>query len=121
VRDIMHSGDRLPLAPLGTRMREALLLITQKGFGCLGVTDARGELVGIVTDGDLRRHLSGDIFDQPVEAVMTRDPKTIGPDALVASALETLNAAAITALLVVERRKPVGIVHMHDLLRIGVA
>jgi arabinose-5-phosphate isomerase len=121
VYDVMHSGERVPLAPLGTRMRDALLLISQKGFGCLGVTDAKGDLVGIITDGDLRRHLSGDILDQPVETVMTSDPKTIGPDALVASALDVLNAAEITALLVVERRKPVGIVHMHDLLRIGVA
>ncbi len=121
VRDVMHSGERLPLAPLGTRMREALLLISQKGFGCLGITDAKGELVGIITDGDLRRHLSGDILDQPVETVMTREPKTIGPDALVASALDVLNAASITALFVVERRKPVGIVHLHDLLRTGVA
>ncbi len=121
VRDLMHSGDRLPLAPLGTRMREALLLISRKGFGCLGITDARGDLVGIITDGDLRRHLSGDILDQPVETVMTRDPKSIGPDALLASALEILNAASITALFVLERRKPVGIVHLHDLLRVGVA
>ncbi len=121
VRDVMHSGERLPLAALGTGMREALLLISQKGFGCLGITDAKGELVGIITDGDLRRHLSGDIFDQPVEDVMTSAPKTIHPDALVASALETLNAAQITALFVVEHRKPVGIVHMHDLLRTGVA
>ncbi len=121
VRDVMHSGERLPLAPLGTRMKEALLLISQKGFGCLGITDSRGDLVGIITDGDLRRHLSGDILDQPVETVMTRDPKTIGPDALVASALDVLNAASITALFAVERRKPVGIVHLHDLLRTGVA
>ena len=121
VRDVMHSGDRLPVAPLGTLMNEALLLISQKGFGCLGVTDGEGNLVGIVTDGDLRRHLTGDIFSRPVEEVMTRDPKTVEPDALVASALEILNSAAITALLVVEDRKPVGIVHMHDLLRIGVA
>jgi arabinose-5-phosphate isomerase len=103
-------------------MNEALLLISQKGFGCLGITDPRGSLVGIITDGDLRRHLTGgDILARPVEDVMTTEPKTIGPDALVASALEILNSAAITALLVVERRKPVGIVHMHDLLRIGAA
>ncbi len=121
VRDVMHSGDRLPVAPLGTKMKEALLLISGKGFGCLGITDPKGELVGIITDGDLRRHLSGDIFDRPVEHVMTREPKTIHPDALVASALDVLNAASITALLVVEKRKPVGIVHMHDLLRTGVA
>ena len=121
VRDVMHTGDRLPLAPLGMKMGEAMLLITQKGFGCLGVVGADGALIGIITDGDLRRHLSGDIFERPVETVMTRDPKTIEPDELVASALEILNSAAIMALMVVEQRKPVGIVHMHDLLRIGVA
>jgi len=122
VRDVMHQGDRVPLAAVGTQMKEALLLISSKGFGCLGVTDPDGRLIGIVTDGDLRRHLSGDIFEKPVEAVMTADPKTITPDALVASALEVLNAAAITALLVVEGdRRPVGIVHMHDLLRTGAA
>ena len=122
VRDVMHTGERLPLAPLGTLMNEALLLISQKGFGCLGIIDGRGKLVGIITDGDLRRHLTGgDILSRPVEDVMTRDPKTIGPGALVASALEILNSASITALLVVEERQPVGIVHMHDLLRIGAA
>lgn len=121
VRDVMHGGERLPLTPIGTPMREALLLISQKGFGCLGVTDDRGRLAGIITDGDLRRHLTGDIFARRVEDVMTPDPKTVAPDALVASALEILNSAEITALLVVEREKPVGIVHMHDLLRIGAA
>jgi arabinose-5-phosphate isomerase len=122
VRDVMHQGDRVPLAAVGTQMREALLLISNKGFGCLGVTDSDGRLLGIITDGDLRRHLSGNIFEKLVEDVMTPDPKTITPDALVASALEVLNAAAITALLVVEGdRRPVGIVHMHDLLRTGAA
>jgi arabinose-5-phosphate isomerase len=121
VRDVMHGGDRLPLAPLGTPMSDALLLISQKGFGCLGVTNAKGDLIGIITDGDLRRHLSGDIFERRVEDVMTHRPKVIKPDALVASALEMLNSAAITALFVVEGRKPVGIVHVHDLLRSRVA
>ena len=121
VRDVMHTGDRLPIAPLGTPMREALLLISQKGFGCLGVVNGAGELCGIITDGDLRRHLSGEMFDQSVDEVMTRDPKTIAPDALVASALEALNSATILALFVVENRKPAGIIHLHDLLRIGAA
>jgi arabinose-5-phosphate isomerase len=121
VRDVMHTGGRLPLAPLGTPMREALLLISQKGFGCLGVIDAAGHLCGIITDGDLRRHIFGEILEQCVEDVMTPDPKTIAPDALVASALEILNSASITALMVVENRRPVGIVHMHDLLRRGAA
>jgi len=111
----------VPLAPLGTLMRDALILISNKGFGCLGITDGSGKLVGILTDGDLRRHLSGDILQRPVDEVMTRDPKTIEPNALVASALEILNAASITALLVVEDARPIGIVHMHDLLRTGVA
>ena len=122
VRDVMHEGDRLPLAPSGMLMQEALLLISEKRFGCLGIVDDADDLVGIITDGDLRRHLSGGgIMERQVDEVMTRDPKTIAPDALVASALETLNSAAIMALLVVENRKPVGIVHMHDLLRIGAA
>jgi arabinose-5-phosphate isomerase len=121
VRDVMHVGERLPSAPLGTPMTEALFLISNKGFGCLGVTDENGDLCGIITDGDLRRHLTGDIFDRRVEDVMTRDPKTILPDALVATALETLNSLSITALFVVEERKPVGIIHLHDLLRSGVA
>ena len=121
VRDVMHTGDRLPLARLGTQMREALLLISQKGFGCLGIVNGAGELCGIITDGDLRRHLSGEIFDQAVEDVMTPDPKTISPDALVASALEALNSATILALFVLENGKPAGIIHLHDLLRIGAA
>ena len=121
IRDIMHTGDRLPLAPLGMKMGEAIIQISQKGFGCLGVVDGQNNLVGIITDGDLRRHLNGDILNRRVDEVMTRSPRTIGPDALAASALESLNSASITALMVVENRKPVGIVHLHDLLRIGVA
>ena len=121
VRDVMHSGDRLPIAPVGTLMNEALLMISQKGFGCLGITDAGGDLIGIITDGDLRRHLSNELFSRRVEEIMTPDPKTIAPDALVASALEILHSAAIMALMVVEQKKPVGIVHMHDLLKIGAA
>jgi arabinose-5-phosphate isomerase len=121
IGDVMHKGDRLPLAPLGTPMGEAIILITQKGFGCLGVTGPDGELVGILTDGDLRRHIDGGLMNRSVDEVMTRDPKTVGPDALVATALEMLEAASISALLVVEERQPVGIIHMHDLLRLGVA
>ena len=121
VSDIMHTGERVPLAPIGTTMREAILLISGKGFGCVGITGPAGELVGIITDGDLRRHLAGDILDRRVEEVMTRNPATIAPDALVASALAALNSASIMALVVVEDDKPLGIIHMHDLLRIGVA
>lgn len=120
-RDLMHSGDAIPLAALGTPMSEAIVLMTSKGFGCLGVVDARGRLVGIITDGDLRRHLTGDLLSQTVEVVMNARPKTVKPDTLVAAALEIINTSGITALFVVEAGKPVGILHFHDLLRSGVA
>jgi arabinose-5-phosphate isomerase len=92
-----------------------------KGLGCVGVTDPDGKLVGIVTDGDLRRHLSSDVLDRPVETVMTPSPKSIDEDAFAGAALQVLNSYKITALFVVSAGQPVGLVHLHDLLRIGVA
>jgi arabinose-5-phosphate isomerase len=121
VRDIMHGGDALPLVPEATPMGEAIVRISETGFGCVGVTDRRGDLVGIITDGDLRRHLGPELMARRADEVMTRTPKTVAGDLLVGAALELLNEAKITALFVVEGRRPVGIVHMHDLLRIGVA
>ena len=121
VRDIMHRGAAMPVAATGTAMSEALVAMTGRGLGCLGIVDGDGALVGIITDGDLRRHLGPGLLTQRVEDVMTRAPKTIAPDTLVGAALDALNTAKITALFVVEERKPVGVVHMHDLLRIGVA
>ena len=119
VRDVMHQGDRVPRIKLGAKMADAIVEISSKGFGCVGVFDAKGALAGIITDGDLRRHLkSSRIVDTPVEEVMTRSPRTIAPDALVAEALEILSRK-ISALLVVERGEVVGIVHFHDLLRLG--
>ncbi|SDU36162.1 SIS domain-containing protein [Stappia sp. ES.058] len=120
-RDIMHSGDKLPLADAHTSMRDAIVLITQKGFGILGIVDADGRLIGIITDGDLRRHLSSDFLEKTTADVMTRDPKTIGTDLLVASAMEFINRTSITVVFVVENDMPVGIIHLHDLLRHGVA
>jgi arabinose-5-phosphate isomerase len=121
VRDIMHRGAAMPLAGLGTPMSEAIVAMTGRGLGCLGIVDGDGRLAGIITDGDLRRHLGPDLLTRRVETVMTRAPKTIAPDALVGAALDVLNTAKITALFIVEEGKPVGVVHMHDLLRIGVA
>lgn len=121
VNDVMHKGDTLPLAPCKTSMKEALVLMTAKGFGALGIEDDHGQLIGIITDGDLRRHLDGDLLSLCVDDVMTQNPKTISPDMLTAKALEVLNASAITAIFVVEDRKAVGILHLHDLLRIGTA
>ena len=122
VGKIMHRGPAMPLARIGAPMSEAIIKMTEKGLGCLGVLDADGLLAGIITDGDLRRHLGPDLLSMDVEQVMTVSPKTIGPDTLVGAALDILNQPpGITVLFVVEDDRPVGVVHMHDLLRIGVA
>jgi arabinose-5-phosphate isomerase len=120
-RDLMHAGDAVPLKPLGTLMSDALVEMTSKGFGCVGVVDHRGHVAGIVTDGDLRRHMRADLMTARVDEVMTKSPKTISPDLLASEALEILNSSKITALIVTDAKKPVGIVHLHDLLRAGVA
>jgi arabinose-5-phosphate isomerase len=121
VRDIMHIGAEIPLAPLGTKMSEAISEMTTKTFGCVGIVDADGYLKGIITDGDLRRHMSGHLLELSVETVMTPDPDTVRPDQLVSEALEMLNTLKRTQLIVVDAGKPVGVVHFHDLLRAGVA
>jgi arabinose-5-phosphate isomerase len=121
IGDIMHTGAAVPLKPLGTRMSEALVEMTSKGFGCVGIVDVRGAVAGIVTDGDLRRHMGPDLMSALVDDVMTKNPKTIRGTMLASEALEVLNASKITALIVTEANKPVGIVHLHDLLRAGVA
>ena len=121
VSEIMHDGAAMPLAGLGTPMSEAILAMSEKGFGCLGVIGGDGVLVGIITDGDLRRHLGPDLLSRKVDEVMSAAPKTIPPDMLAGAALDLLNQAKITTLFVVEETKPVGIVHMHDFLRLGVA
>ena len=121
IRDIMHVGDRLPLVASGTSMAEAIVQISQKGFGCVAVTGADGQLAGIITDGDLRRHIGDGLLARTVDEVMTRSPKTVDPDTLAATALQIVNSSAITTLMVVDGGRPVGIVHLHDLLRIGVA
>src|SRR6187431_1085994 len=120
-RDLMHSGDAVPLKPLGTKMSDALVEMSSKGFGCVGITDARGHIAGIVTDGDLRRHMGPDLMSAVVDEVMTKNPKTIDRDVLAGEALEILNSSKITTLIVADAGKPVGIVHLHDFLRAGVA
>ncbi|MGO4871180.1 MAG: SIS domain-containing protein [Roseiarcus sp.] len=121
VRDVMHRGERIPRIRAGAKMADAIVEMSSKGFGCVGVFDGSGALVGIITDGDLRRHLKSNVIvDTPVEEVMTRAPRTIAPDALVAEALDVISRK-ISALLVVEDGQVVGIVHFHDLLRVGAA
>jgi arabinose-5-phosphate isomerase len=121
VADIMHKGEELPLAPEDEVMSAALVTMTGKRFGCLGITDAKGRLCGIITDGDLRRHMGGNLLAARAGDIMTKRPKTVAPDLLASAALELINSSRITALFVVEKGKPVGIVHVHDLLRAGVA
>src|SRR5580658_10001808 len=121
VRDVMHPGDAVPLIRRGALMSEAIVEMSAKGFGCVAVTDTAGKLVGVITDGDLRRHMRVDLLQAPVEKIMTVSPKTVRPDQLVGEALQLLNASKITALIVVDMDRPVGIVHFHDLLRAGVA
>jgi arabinose-5-phosphate isomerase len=121
VRDIMHKDERLPIVGLEARMDEAIAEIGRKGFGAVIVVNGDGTLAGIVTDGDLRRNLKPDLMTLPVTAIMTRTPRTIAPDALVATALEMEEASRITALIVVENNRPIGLVHYLDLLRAGAA
>jgi arabinose-5-phosphate isomerase len=121
VRDLMHTGPEMPLKPTGTRMSDAIVEMSAKGWGCVGITDAAGHLVGIITDGDLRRHMRPDLLEAFVEDVMTWGPNTVRPGQLASEALEILNSLKRTVLLVVEGERAVGLVHMHDLLRAGVA
>jgi arabinose-5-phosphate isomerase len=121
VRDVMHPGDAVPLIKRGAPMSEAIVEMSAKGFGCVAVTEKSGKLAGVITDGDLRRHMRADLLQVPVDAVMTASPKTVRPGQLASEALQILNSSKITALLVVEADRPVGIVHFHDLLRAGVA
>jgi arabinose-5-phosphate isomerase len=121
VRDVMHTGDAMPLAPQGAKMSQAVVEMSAKGFGCVGIAAEEGPLVGIITDGDLRRHMRPDLLNVAVQDVMSSNPKTVRPDQLVSEVLELLNATKISAVFVLEAGRPIGIVHLHDLLRIGVA
>lgn len=122
VSDFMHRGDEVPLVGLETRMSDAVLTITSKHFGCVGVVDANGLLCGIITDGDLRRHMARDLTEQTAAEVMTPNPVTMAPDTLAAEALNMMNARKITAAFSVDGAgAPIGIVHIHDFLRAGVA
>jgi arabinose-5-phosphate isomerase len=121
VSDIMHTGDELPVIAPEASMSEALLVMTAKSFGCIGVGDPEGQLLGIITDGDLRRHMAADLLTRSTRQVMTTAAKTIRPDALASEALLVMNTRAITNLFVVENGRAVGVLHVHDCLRTGVA
>ena len=121
VASIMHVGDRLPLVSTGVAMREAVAVMTAKGFGCVVIVDDTGRLAGIVTDGDLRRNMDPQLAERRVDEVMTRSPTVIAPGDLLADALEIVEKRKHQALIVVENARPVGLVHVLDLLRAGAA
>ncbi|MTH76777.1 KpsF/GutQ family sugar-phosphate isomerase [Paracoccus aestuariivivens] len=116
VGDMMHRD--IPLVAEGAPMSEALLVISQKGFGVTGVTDAQGQLAGIITDGDLRRHMDG-LLSHTASEVMTKNPRSITPDSLAEQALSEMQARKITSLFVLKDGAPVGLLHIHDFLRTG--
>lgn len=121
VSDIMHAGDELPLVAPETPMSEALLVMTAKRFGCLGVIDGERRLMGVITDGDLRRHMADNVLARTAGDTMTAGGASIEPDRLASEALGIMNARSITNLFVVEDGRPVGILHIHDCLRAGIA
>jgi len=122
VRDLMHGGERMPLVGPDTAMSDALIEMTAKSFGCVGVVDATdGRLVGLITDGDLRRHMAPALLARRAGEVMTAAPKVIAPSHLAAEALWIMSNCAITSLFAVEDGRPVGILHLHDCLRAGIA
>ncbi|MBZ8131687.1 SIS domain-containing protein [Afifella sp. IM 167] len=121
VQEVMHREPNLPLCAVGAGMGEAILTITEKGFGTVGVIDQEGRLAGIITDGDIRRHIGNGLMEKRVEEVMTKTPRTISPEAMLAKAMQTMEGQKINVLFAVEEGRPVGIVHMLDLLRAGVA
>ena len=122
VSDIMHGISEVPLVSPATPMSEAILVMTARSFGCVGACDGEGRLIGVVTDGDLRRHMGASLLGRAVAEIMHRSPKTIGAAALAAEALGLMNRNAITSLFVVDGEgHPTGFLHMHDCLRTGVA
>ncbi len=121
VRDIMHTGQEVPLITRGSLMSEAIVEMTAKSLGCVVVVDSAGKLAGIITDGDLRRHMRADLLQATVDSVMTTSPIVVPPDQLASETLQLLNSLKKSALIVVESERPIGIVQFHDLLRAGVA
>jgi arabinose-5-phosphate isomerase len=121
VRELMHTGETLPIVSLQDSMRDVLLVMTRKAFGCAIVVNEQGELSGIITDGDLRRHLHQDLLSLHAADVMTINPITTTPHSLVVEVLHILNSRHITSLIALEDRQPIGLIHIHDCLRSGVA
>ena len=116
--DVMHLGKELPLAKVDEKMSKALLTMTKKSFGCIGVINNKKQLVGIITDGDLRRKLNSKFFDRKASDIMTKNPTLTDRNMLVGEAINLMNTRKITSLFICEKKVPIGIVHIHDLLRL---
>ena len=121
--DLMHSGDEMPLVRADTKMSDALIVMTEKSLGCVGVVDENGDLQGIVTDGDLRRKMSADLLTRSAGEIMTANPRSVTRETSAADVVRIMNTTGkgITGLFVLDGKKPVGFVHIHDCLRAGVA
>ncbi len=120
VTELMHDREKLPLAGLAAPLTEVVSIITNGGFGCAGIIDEEGRLKGMITDGDLRRHFGAGLAEKTAADVMTKSPRTATPDALAGDILALMSREKITALFVIEQERPIGIVHVHDCLSIGV-
>ena len=121
VSDLMHTGQEMPILDENSNMQAVLLEMTSKRLGCVGFINQAGDLTGILTDGDLRRCLSSKILEEKAIDLMTHNPKTISPNAMTAEALKIMHDKKITNLFVLDGKKPVGVIHIHDLLNNGVA
>jgi len=121
VKDIMRKESDMPLVMENDAMAQVLVVMTQKSLGCAGVVDANGKLVGMITDGDLRRHMNDDLPRRKASEIMNKSPNTVTPQILAAEGLKIINDKKRTQLFVVEDGKPVGVLHIHDLLRAGIA
>jgi len=119
ISDIMHKKPELPLAKANESVSSALLTMTKKSFGCVGVVNKNNKLVGIITDGDLRRNIGDNFFNKKSEEIMTKNPTTINKNSLVGETLNIMNTKKITSIFVCEQNKPIGIIHIHDLLRLS--
>ena len=118
----MHTTSQLPIVIHGTLMRDAIVSITSYGFGCIGVVNSKQQFLGVITDGDLRRHMADDFLDLKVEEIMTANPVTIGPKDLMMQALNIMETKKITGLFVTDpaTNSPIGFLHIHDCLRLGI-
>jgi len=117
VKDVMKINLDIPLIVESKKMSYAILEMTSKGEGCVGVVSKKNELIGIITDGDIRRNMNHELLDKNVKEVMTRKPKTLSPNTLISKALKIMNEESITNIFITKQKKPIGIIHMHDILK----